>query len=252
MKNIVIKSLLVIVTLVNFCQASETEPPRQEQWSFDGIFGRFDKQAIQRGFQVYKEVCSACHSLELLYFRNLEEIGFSKEEVISLAASYQVQDGPNDQGEMFMRPGKLYDKFVGPYANEQAARAANNGAFPPDFSLLVKARPDGANYIHALLNGYGDTPPADVKIPDGMYYNPYFPGNQIAMPPPLTDGMVTYEDGTAATVSQMSYDVVNFMQWAAEPEMEKRKAMGLKVIVYLFIFTIIFYVAKSRIWSKLK
>lgn len=251
MRNILIKSTIFIFTLASIAFASGAEKPRQEQWSFDGIFGHFDKQAIQRGFQVYKEVCSACHSLDMLYFRNLEEVGFSKEEVASLAASYEVSDGPNDQGEMFKRPGKPFDKFVAPYPNEQAARTANNGAYPPDFSLIVKARPDGANYIHALLNGYGNTPPTDMKIANGMSYNPYFPGGQIAMPQPLSEGMVTYEDGTASTVEQMSYDVVNFLQWAAEPEMEKRKSMGLKVIVYLFIFTIVFYVAKSRIWAKL-
>lgn len=232
--------------------ASNVLPAPKEYWPFEGMFGTFDKRAIQRGFQVYKEVCSACHSLDLLAYRNLEQIGFSKEEVVALAAQYQVQDGPDDKGEMFMRPGKPFDKFVSPYSNEQAARAANNGAYPPDLSLIIKARADGPNYIHALLNGYGKTVPEDIKLGVGMSYNPYFPGMQIAMPQPLSDNMVTYEDGTVASVEQMSRDVVNFLQWAAEPEMQARKEMGLKVLVFLFILTIVFYISKSKIWSKLE
>lgn len=245
---LIIALLLTVPPINGF--ASEKELPKQEEWPFDGVFGRFDKQAIQRGFQVYKDVCAVCHSMQLLHYRNLEEVGFSKEEVTSLAASYQVSDGPNDKGEMFLRPARASDKFVSPYQNEQAARYTNNGAYPPDLSLIIKARGDGANYVHSLLVGFGHALPAGLTLGDGMYYNPYFPGKQIAMPPPLVDGMVTYQDGTVASVEQMSSDVVNFLQWAAEPEMEKRKAMGLKVAVYLFLLTIVFYIAKSRVWAK--
>jgi ubiquinol-cytochrome c reductase cytochrome c1 subunit len=244
--------IILIVSILDISIAAVQEKPKQENWSFDGIFGHFDQRAIQRGYQVYKEVCSACHSLSLLYYRNLEEIGFSKEEVAAVAAEAQVTDGPNDKGEMFQRPGKPYDKFVSPYPNEEASRAANGGAYPPDLSLIIKARPDGANYIHALLNGYGQSVPAGITMNDTLYYNPYFPGMQIAMPQPLFDNAVAYQDGTVATIEQMSSDVVNFLQWAAEPEMEKRKSMGFKAIIYLFIMTIIFYVAKSRIWSKVE
>lgn len=251
MIKIILKVIAVVILLSGASFASVQETPKQEIWPFDGVFGRFDKQAIQRGFQVYKEVCSVCHSLELLAYRNLEEVGFSKEEVVSLAAGYQVTDGPNDKGDMFQRPGKPFDHFVSPFPNEQAARAANDGAYPPDLSLIIKARADGANYVHAILNGYDHKVPDDFKLSDGMYYNPYFPGMQIKMPQPLSDGMITYQDGTVATIEQMSSDVVNFLQWAAEPEMEARKTMGLKAIVYLLILTVLFYIAKSRVWAKI-
>jgi ubiquinol-cytochrome c reductase cytochrome c1 subunit len=229
---------------------SDQMPPRKIEWHFDGVFGRVDKQAAQRGFQVYKEVCSACHGLSRIAFRNLTEIGFSEAEVKALAATYQVKDGPNDAGDMFERPGIASDYFVPPFANEQAARAAYNGAYPPDLSLMIKARPDGANYVYSLLTGYG-TAPAGVHLSDGQYYNPYFPGGALAMPAPLSDDQVTYSDGTKATVDQMSRDVVTFLQWAAEPEMEARKQMGIKVLIYLAIFTAFMYVAKRNIWKKI-
>lgn len=248
-----IRNIIAFVILLGgTCFASLQELPKQEVWPFDGIFGRFDKQAIQRGFQVYKEVCSVCHSLSLVSYRNLEEVGFSKEEVASLAAQYQVTDGPDDKGNMFQRPGKPFDHFVSPFPNEAAARAANDGAYPPDLSLIIKARADGANYVHAILNGYDRKVPDDFKLADGTYYNPYFPGMQIKMPQPLSDGAVTYQDGTVASIEQMSEDVVNFLQWTAEPEMEARKTMGLKAIVYLLILTVLFYVAKSRVWAKIE
>jgi ubiquinol-cytochrome c reductase cytochrome c1 subunit len=224
--------------------------PRKLDWPFDGVFGRVDKQAAQRGFQVYKEVCSACHGLKRVAFRNLTEIGFSEAEVKALAATYQVKDGPNDNGDMFDRPGKASDTFVPPYANEQAARAANNGANPPDFSLLFKARHDGGNYVYSLITGY-EPAPAGFTLGTGQYYNPYMPGGRIAMPAPLSEGQVTYEDGTFASVDQMARDVVVFMQWAAEPEMEIRKQMGIKVMIYLAIFTAFMYVAKRNLWRKL-
>lgn len=224
---------------------------KKENWPFDGPFGHVDKQSAQRGYQVYKEVCSACHSMNLIAFRNLEQIGFSENEVKALAAEYKITDGPNDDGDMYERPRTPSDALPAPFANENAARASNNGALPPDLSLIIKARHDGANYVHSLLTGF-ENPPAGFDLPQGMYYNKYFTGNKIAMAPPLQDGLVTYTDGTPATIDQMSKDVVNFLQWAAEPEMEDRKEMGLKVMLYLVTFSAIFYVAMKRIWKNIK
>lgn len=223
----------------------------QVDWPFDGVFGTFDKPAIQRGFQVYKEVCSACHSLKRVPFRKLTEVGFSEAEVKSLAATYTVKDGPNDMGEMFDRPGRPSDKLPEPYANDNAARASNNGALPPDQSLLVKARPDGANYIYSLLTGYGHAAPEGMAIPEGAYYNPAMAGGVIRMAPPLKDDSVTYEDGTKATLDQEARDVVQFLQWAAEPEMMERKSMGIHVMLFLGAMTAFFYLVKKRIWSDL-
>lgn len=227
----------------------EQKPLKQVDWPFNGVLGTVDKQAAQRGLQVYKEVCAACHSLERVAFRSLTEIGFSEAEVKALAAGYQVKDGPNDDGDMFERPGKPSDLFPSPYANEQAARAAQNGAYPPDLSLIVKARPNGATYLYSLLTGY-ENPPADVHMNAGMSYNPYFPGHQIAMPSPLSDGRVDFEDGTQASVDQMARDVTVFLQWAAEPEMESRKQMGIKVLVFLAVFSVFAYLAKRNIWRR--
>lgn len=224
---------------------------RKSSWTFDGIFGTVDKASAQRGLQVYKEVCAACHSLNRIAFRNLAEIGFSEAEIKALASSYKVKDGPNDSGEMFERDGKPSDYFVPPFPNEQAAGAGFNGKAPPDLSLIVKARHDGANYVYSLLTGYGHTPPEDVILTEGQHYNPYFPGGNILMSPPLSDGQVTYEDGTKASVDQMAHDVTTFLQWAAEPEMEARKLMGIKTLIYLVIFTGFMYVAKRNLWKKL-
>ena len=223
----------------------------QNIWNFDGHFGTFDRAAVQRGFQVYKEVCSACHGIERVAFRNLQEIGFSEAEVKTLAAeySYAALDG---EGEEIERPGKPADKFPSPFANEDAARAANNGAYPPDLSLITKARHDGANYVHSLIVGYEDAPEGFV-LGEGMHYNPYFEGRQVAMAAPIVmDGQVSYEDETEASIDQMAHDLVNFLQWAAEPEMEARKSMGLKVMLFLLVFTGFFYVAKKRIWKDVK
>lgn len=229
----------------------DKEHNKQINWPFDGAFGTFDRQAAQRGYQVYKEVCAACHSLKLVSYRNLEAIGFSKAEIKTIAAEYKVTDGPNDAGDMFERPAIPSDRFVAPYANDNAARAANNGALPPDLSLIVKAREEGANYLYSLLTGYM-TAPVNVEVPAGQYYNPYFTNKLIAMPQPLNEGQVTYADGTQSTVDQMSRDVVVFLQWAAEGEMEHRKEMGLKVVMFLVAFTVLFYFAKKRIWKDVE
>lgn len=232
--------------------SGDVHAPQQVEWSFDGVFGKVDKVSAQRGLQVYKEVCAACHSLKRVPFRALTGIGLSEAEAASFAAGYTVHDGPNDMGEMFDRPGAASDKFPGPYANDKAAAAANNGALPPDLSLIVKAREDGANYVYSLLTGYGHEAPEGIDVPEGAYYNPYMPGGVIKMPPPLKDDTVTYQDAnTKATLDQQAKDVVNFLQWAAEPEMEDRKRMGIHVILFLGIMTAFFYVVKKRIWADL-
>ena len=228
--------------------AGDAVHPPQRNWSFSGLFGTFDRGALQRGFEVYNGVCAGCHSLRLLAYRNLRDIGYSEVQAKAIAASKEVADGPNDQGEMFRRPGQLSDRFVKPFANDNAARAANNGAYPPDLSLMVKARKDGANYLHALLTGY-KTPPAGATVPDGMSYNLYFPGHNIAMPPPLADGGIEYADKTKATVDQMARDVTAFLAWAAEPELEARKRMGVKTILFLLVLTGLFYAVKRKIWA---
>ena len=175
----------------------------------------------------------------------------TEDQVKKIAAAKEVTDGPNDEGEMFQRPARPSDKFVKPFPNEQAARAANNGAYPPDLSLIVKARVGGADYLHALLTGYKE-PPADVKMSEGMYYNVYFPGNQIAMAPPLAEGVVEYADKTKATVSQMAHDLTTFLAWAAEPETEDRKRIGIKAILFLIVLTGMLYAIKRKVWSDLK
>lgn len=247
--------LLITISIFSFGQelfaADDAPPPPKQDWGFKKIIGTFDRASLQRGFQVYKEVCATCHGLDQLSYRNLGDLGYSGDEIKAIAAEYEVRDGPNDEGEMFDRKALPSDKFVNPYPNEKAARAANNGAFPPDLSLITKARKGGADYIYALLTGYKD-PPEGVQVQDGMYYNEYFPGQQIAMTSPLSEGLVTYEDGTEATVAQMSKDVVTFLAWAAEPEMEKRKAMGIKVLIYIAIFTLLMYVVMRQIWVRVE
>ena len=228
--------------------AAEAPTPPELHWSFQGIFGTYDRAALARGFQVYKEICSACHSMNLMHYRNLQDIGFSEDQVKQIAASVQVTDGPNDAGDMFERPGRPSDTFKPPFANENAARAANNGALPPDLSLIVKARKGGPDYVDGILTGFSD-PPADMKMAQGMYYNKYFPGHQIAMPPPLSDGAVTYPDGTKATVDQMASDVSNFLAWASEPKLEERHFIGVKSVLFLIVLTVLLYGAKRKIWA---
>ena len=223
-------------------------------WSFKGLFGKFDRGALQRGYQVYTEVCSSCHSMKYLSYRNLAEKGgpeFSLAQAKAIAASFEVTDGPNDDGEMFTRPGKLSDKFVMPYDNVKAAQAANGGAYPPDMSVLVKARGGGVDYIYSLLQGY-ENPPEGMSLDDGVYYNKYMYGNKIKMANQLSDGLVEYGDGTTASVEQMSKDVTTFLMWAAEPHLESRHQMGFKAIVYLIILTILVYFSMKRIWSRIE
>ena len=223
-------------------------------WSFKGPFGKFDRAALQRGYQVYQDVCSSCHSMKYLSYRNLVEEGgpeFSVEQAKAIAASFEVKDGPNADGEMFMRPGRLSDKFVMPYENEKAAQAANGGAYPPDMTVLVKARGGGVDYIYSLLQGYED-PPAGVTLDDGVYYNKYMYGNKIKMSNQLSDGLVEYSDGTIASVEQMAKDVTTFLMWTAEPHLETRHRMGFKAIVYLIILTTLVYFSMKKIWSRIE
>lgn len=251
LRSFFVSLVLALLAAPALASSGHDATPKQMEWAFDGVFGKMDKPSVQRGFQVYKEVCSSCHSLKRVAFRSLTGIGFSDAEVKSLAASYTVKDGPNDDGEMFERAGLPSDHIPGPYNNEKAARAANAGAYPPDMSLLVKARPDGANYIYSLITGYGQTVPEHVSVPEGKHYNPYMPGGVIAMAAPLRDDSVTYQDETKATLDQQARDVVSFLQWAAEPEMEARKRMGIRVMIFLAIMTGFFYAVKKRIWSDL-
>ena len=223
-------------------------------WSFKGFIGKFDRASLQRGYQVYTEVCASCHSMQYLSYRNLAEPGgpeFSEAEAKAIASNFEVTDGPNNDGEMFTRPAKLSDKFVNPYQNTQEAKVSNGGAYPPDMSVLVKARNGGANYIYSVLLGY-DEPPSDMTIDDGVYYNKYIPGNKIMMPNPLSEGLVEYNDGTKATPEQMAKDVVTFLAWAAEPHLEARHKIGFKAIIYLIIATLLAYFSMRRIWSRIE
>tara|TARA_B100001996_G_scaffold381209_1_gene370182 strand:+ start:15 stop:794 length:780 start_codon:yes stop_codon:yes gene_type:complete len=223
-------------------------------WSFKGYFGKFDRGSLQRGYQVYTEVCASCHSMKYLSYRNLTEQGgpeFSMEQAKAIAASFEVTDGPNDDGEMFTRPAKLSDKFVSPYQNDKEAMASNGGAYPPDMSVLVKARTGGADYIYSLLLGYED-PPSGVVLDDGVYYNKYMYGNMIKMPNPLSEGLIEYNDGTVASEKQMAKDLVTFLAWAAEPHLEARHKMGFRTIIYLIILGIVVYLSMKKIWSRIE
>jgi ubiquinol-cytochrome c reductase cytochrome c1 subunit len=246
---------LLLAAPLAHAQEEATAPLPHPGWSFDGPFGTYDRAALQRGFQVYQEVCANCHSLSLLTYDDLGPnapgggLGYTEDEVRAIAAQKQVTDGPNDQGDMFQRPARASDHFVAAFPNDQANRAAHNGALPPDLSLITKAREGEANYIYGILTGFKD-PPAGEKLPDNMYYNVYFPGHHIAMPPPLADDTVTYTDGTKATVAQESHDVVTFLAWAAEPTLEVRKRTGAKVMIFLLAMTGILYAAKRKIWAE--
>ncbi|MBF8246708.1 MAG: cytochrome c1 [Rickettsia sp.] len=251
--KIFIKILFIIFVcgFQNLFAVQNSLKPKEVVWPFEGVFGKIDKQSAQRGAQIYLQVCGACHGMKHLYYRNLVEIGFSEEEIKTLAKSYLVIDGPNDEGEMFERNALLSDHIVSPYPNAEAAKFVNNGIMPPDLSLMIKARPNGANYVYSLLTGYQDIP-NDFQIENNLYYNPYFEGMKIAMAPPLVEGQVEFMDGTEASIEQMSKDVVVFLQWAAEPEMEQRKSMGLKVTIFLIIFSILSYISMKNIWKDIK
>ena len=245
---------------VEAANGNEPAIPPSVDWSFTGIFGHYNNAQLQRGYQVYKEVCSNCHSMKLVAFRDLEDLGYSAGQVKALAATYQVEDGPNDKGEMYKRPGRPADYFPSPFPNTEAAAAAY-GKAPPDMSLLAKARSwergfplfildfftqteeaEGPTYIHAVLNGY--TKADDPK------YNIYLPNHKIAMPKPLSDGQVEYTDGSPQTLAQYSQDVSAFLMWAAEPKLEQRKAMGFRVMIFLIVFASLLFFVKKRIWAK--
>ena len=224
----------------------------ETNWSFKGIFGTFDRASLQRGYQVYSEVCSGCHSIQHLSYRNLSEKGgpeFSIEEAKSIAAQFEVEDGPNNEGEMFLRPGRLSDQFVSPYPNVEASTSANGGAYPPDMSVLVKARKGGADYIYSLLLGYKEAATA-FELDDGVYYNKYMPGNKIKMSEPISDGIVEYLDGTQTTKEQIAKDVTTFLVWASEPHLESQHKMGFKAIIYLIILIALVYMSKQKVWSR--
>jgi len=248
-------SIIILLTLNSYSAISaEKVEYLKTDWSFKGLFGKFDRASLQRGYQVYTEVCAACHSMKYLSYRNLSEKGgpeFSVAQAKAIAASFEVTDGPNADGEMFQRPGKLSDKFVMPYENVKAAEAANGGAYPPDMSVLVKARGGGVDYIYSLLQGYEEAP-SGMILDEGVHYNKYMYGNKIKMSAPLSDGIIEYSDGTNPSVEQMSKDVTTFLMWAAEPSLEARHQMGFKAIVYLIILTILVYFSMKRIWSRVK
>ncbi|MBR0660132.1 cytochrome c1 [Neoroseomonas oryzicola] len=249
-----LKAFAVLGSLVAFAPAPASAAGGEEihipdtRFSFDGIFGTYDRASAQRGFQIYKEVCANCHAMHLLSYRNLRALGLTEAQVAAIASTVQIQDGPNDEGQMFERPGRPSDRFRSPFANPQAARAANNGALPPDLSVIAKARAGGADYLYALLTGYGDPPPG-VTVMEGMNYNRYFPGHQIAMAAPLNEGQVEFSDGTPSTLENMARDVSTFLQWAAEPELEERRAMGIKIILFLTVLAGLAYAVKRKIWA---
>jgi len=243
---------LVILPFNMANAAGAGEKPPAKDWSFNGPFGTYDKAAMQRGLKVYRDVCAACHGLKRIYFRNLEALGYSEAQIKNIAAEYTVIDGPDAEGEMFDRAARPSDTFPSPYPNKNAAKAAN-GAYPPDLSLIKKARANGADYLHALLTGYKEPPKyfTDKNGPllDGQYYNKYMAGNVIAMAPPLSDGVIAYEDGSPETLEQYSKDVSHFLAWAAEPEMEVRKRTGVQVLLFLLVFAGIMYGIKRKIWA---
>ena len=271
-RSLIVVAATLAVSLATMVpvRAQEGDAPPRQHWSFWGPFGTYDPAQLQRGFKIYREVCSTCHSIKLLSFRNLSDPGgpgFTEAQAATIAATFQVTDGPNDQGQMFQRPGKISDTFPPPYPNDQAARAALGGKLPPDMSDLAKARSyewgfpqfifdafimyqeDGPDYIHAILNGYTD-PPAGFVLPPGGQYNKYFPGGAIGMPKPLDDGQVEYTDGTPTTVDQYGRDVAAFLMWAAEPKLDQRKQLGFQVMIFLIVFTGLLYFTKKKVWHS--
>ena len=256
---------------IHAASAQDADAPPRQTWSFHGPFGTYDPAQLQRGFKIYREVCSNCHSIKLLSFRNLAEPGgpgFTEAQAGAIAATFQVTAGPNDQGQMFQRPGQISDTFPPPFANDEAARAALGGKLPPDMSVLAKARSyeagfpyfifdaftmyqeDGPDYIHAIITGYTD-PPAGFVLPPGGQYNKYFPGHAIGMPKPLSDGQVEYTDGTPTTVDQYGRDVAAFLMWAAEPTLNARHRLGFQVMIFLIAFTCLLYLSKKKLWHDI-
>jgi len=256
LNRIILTIFISIITTLSFADSQHSHGANTDylkaDWSFKGIFGTFDRASLQRGYQVYQEVCAGCHSMQHLSYRNLSEKGgpeFSVEEAKAIAAQFEIEDGPNSDGEMFMRTARLSDKFAKPYPNVEASTAANGGAYPPDMSVLVKARSGGADYIYSLLLGYEEAP-ADYELDDGVYYNKYMAGNKIKMSAPLMEGIVEYSDGTQATTTQMAKDVTAFLAWAAEPHLESQHRMGFKVIIYVIILLTLVYMSKQKVWSR--
>ena len=255
MKNLfksILFSIIFLFYAFSSIAAEQSNKLLDPGWSFKGFFGKFDRAQLQRGYQVYTEVCAACHSMKYLSYRNLSEKGgpeFLPEEAKAIAAQFEVTDGPNEDGEMFTRPGRPSDKFVKPFPNAKAAAAANGGAYPPDMSVLAKARKGGADYIYSLLMGYEEAP-AGYELDDGVYYNKYMPGNKIKMAEPISDGIVEYIDGTETTKAQISKDVTTFLVWAADPHLEARHRMGFKVFFFLFILLTLVYLSKQKVWSR--
>lgn len=258
---VILAASLFVLPFAN--AAEEGKEPENHDWSFEGPFGRFDQIQLQRGYLVFEQVCAACHALDYMSFRNLGEPGgpFYSDEypnandnpiVRSIAANYIITDGPDEFGDMIERPGRPADAFPQPYDNPQQAAAANGGAVPPNLSLIVKARSGGADYIRSLLLGYTDDVPYDVDLRPGQYYNEYFPGGVLAMPPQLQEGLVDYADGTEASVEQMAEDVTAFLAWAGEPHHDKRKEMGLMVMIYLLGLSILLWLAYRQVWSRIE
>jgi len=244
----ILAALLLAASAILPAVAEEAPRPPPQHWSFDGPFGSFDIASAQRGFQVYSEVCATCHAMQFLHYRDLTGIGLTMEQIKAIAAAVEVPQGLDDSGQPKVGPGTPASQFRSPFANEKAARAAQNGAYPPDLSLIVNARNGGADTIFGILTGFAD-PPAGMQMQPGMNYNRYFPGHQIAMPPPLSDGRVTYIDGTPATTEQMARDVVTFLAWAANPEMVERKQIGWRWVLFFLIMTGLTYAVKRKVWA---
>lgn len=257
-----LKLLAVLALALGFAgnamaeDAHAVKAPKTVTWTWEGPFGHFDRQQLQRGYQVYKEVCAACHSMHLMAFRNLSQPGgpeFTLAQMKAIAASVQV-NALDDKGEEIQRPATAADRFPSPFANELAARAANNNAYPPDLSVIIKARPNGANYVYSLLTGYSEAP-AGFQMTPGLNYNEYFANHQIAMPQPLaSDGQVTYAPDAgnpAATIDQMAKDVVAYLTWASEPKMEERKELGVKVMIFLVLLSVLLFLAYRQLWKDI-
>ena len=251
MKRLILSILALALLVPAGAQAAGDQAvPPEHNWSFNGIFGTYDRAQLLRGLEVYRGVCANCHGLKYVRFRDLEAIGLSEDEVKAIAANYTVEGDVDSFGDPTTREAKPFDAFPSPFPNDEAARASNGGALPIDLSLVAKSRVHGPDYVHALI-GLGYEENAEPG-PTGLYHNPYMPGGYIAMPPPLFDDAVEYHDGTAATVEQMSTDVSAFLMWAAEPKLEDRKAIGLKVILFLLVLTGLFYVSKRKLWANVE